>query len=58
MQSKTAAQITATIYSLSLTGVAWWALSVGLSPFFIGLMWAACMTIGLMHFQDSINNSV
>ena len=58
MQSKTVIQITSTIYAVAVTGCAWWALSVPLHPFFVGLTWAACMVIGLLHYQDSINNSV
>ena len=58
MQSKTAVTITATIYAVALTGCAAWAIVSSLSPFFIGLAWSACMIIGGLHFQDSINNSV
>jgi len=58
MQSKAVIQIVSTIYAVSLTGCAAWALLVGVHPFFVGLVWASCMLIGLIHYQDSINNSV
>ena len=58
MQNKAAITITATIYAVALTGCAAWAIVSNLNPFFIGLAWSACMIIGGLHFQDSINNSV